>query len=622
MTRPTTPKLKPTFTLLIANSETTQLSPEAKLSSQVNLSLSQFLDQVVKLLPRLVKDSPLFYGAGAESHTNLVLLSATDSPLVGKLHALSSQDGLTLRSIVIQRPPHNVESHQPDERISLETEELDPATLTQLKTIQEDALRAFSDMLLWVGSPLDEHTGTSSPNDLLVDCILDSKPIIHLSTEGQLRVLDYLRMDEPERMLLKTRKISGEHLLSLFKPIDDLLIHRELQFIVNPALKLARRTPRSAEHQLYDYFSEKQPRLTTQWLAGRLDKVFQSIICLRGLMKSLFQGVGQPWYGVDASRASIRDREHPMEPEELRENFAWSDTLANVYAGIRRDTTWTLYLLSSLAVFAAVAGALHLWPYRDWFWPTAELIIVLLIVVIYVWASRRDLHGRWLFHRFLAEQIRYTRYGYPMLTFQMPLMAPLRLSMQDKNWNPQIRLANPESWILKRILVSAGPPRLYHARNYRPTQLTASLSRYVGHVINDQRLYHAKTHQTMHKMEHRLHTFTKLGFIVTALAVAAHFYVHAPWLLIFTAALPSLAAAIHGIVTTNEMGRVADLSKHTGQKLQYLQQSLARLENLQGNQTRTWLELREITHQSAAIMSNVNQQWQELIQHHETALPA
>jgi hypothetical protein len=621
VTRATTPKLKPTFTILIANSQGSQLSSQPDASSQVEDSLSHFLAQVVKVLPRLVNDSPLLYGPGAENHTNLVLLSSTDHSLKETIHVMSSRYGLTHKSIIIQPQSDDFETHDPDEKILLGTKELDPATISQLKSIQEDAFRAFSDMLLWIGGPI-ENPGTSNTNGLLIDCILDSKPIIHLSEEGHLSLLDYLRVDEPERVLLKTRKISSEHLLTLFKPIDDLLIHRELQFIVNPALKLARRTPRSAEHQLYDYFSEKQPRLATQWLAGRLDKVFQSMICLKGLMKSLFQGVGQPWYGVDASRASIRDREHPMEPEELRENFAWSDTLANVYAGIRRDTTWTLYLLSSLAVFAAVAGTLRLWPYWDWFWPTAELIIVLLILVVYVWASGRDLHGRWLFHRFLAEQIRYTRYGYPMLTFQMPLMAPLRLSVPDKNRNSQIRLANPESWILKRILVSAGPPRLYHEKNYRPIQLIDSMNRYVSHVINDQRVYHAKTHQTMHKMEHRLHTLTKLGFIVTALAVAAHFYVHAPWLLIFTAALPSLAAAIHGIVTTNEMGRVADLSKRTGQKLHHLQQSLARIENPQGCQTRTWLELREITHQSASVMSNVNQQWQELIQHHETSLPA
>jgi len=583
--------------------------------------LDRLIEQVIKLLPNLVSTAPLFYGTSAEDHTQLVLLSTGDSAIMGKLQSLSFEHDLPIRSILTCTSDVRMRSDPKVAGIWLESESHDSVMETQFIAIRNEALRAFSDLLLWIGPLVEDDAVSISPIDLLVDSILDGKPIIHLAVDGQLRVLDYRLVDEPERMLLQTRKVTDEYLARLFKPIDDTLLLGELGFIVNPVSQMNRRKAKIAEHKIHEYFSENSPRPVTQWLAGRFDKVLQSIICLKGLIPALFKGLAEPWYGVDVTEHIIQDGEHPMEPEELRTRFVWSDSLANVFSGIRRDSTWALYLLSSLAVFSAVAVALHLWPYWEWFWPTAELITVILIVSIYAWVSRKDLHGRWLFHRFLAEQIRYTRYGYPLLTYQMPLLAPLRMAIPGKHATTQVSLTNPESWILKRVLVSAGPPRMQHAMIYQPTDLTEPLSLYVGHVIEDQRHYHAKTHHTMHSMEHRLHNLTKLGFIVTAVAVVAHFYIHAAWLLIFTAALPSLAAAIHGIVTTHEMGRVADLSKRTDQKLHHLQQRLVRLKNLPDNQARTWLQLREVTHESALVMSNVNQQWQELIQHHETSLP-
>jgi hypothetical protein len=618
----TAPKLKPTFGLLIASSENTRFDPRPMQPHPMETELDRFIEQVKKLLPNLVSTAPLFYGTSAEDHTELVLLSTGDSAIMSTLKAPSSKYDLPTKSILTCAPDEGTESNQKAAWIWLESEPHNPSSETQFKTIRNEALRAFSDILLWIGPLAEEDAASISPIDLLVDSILDGKLIIHLAEDGQLRVLDYRLVDEPERILLNTKKVTDEHLVRLFKPMDDALLREELGFIVNPASQMGRRGTQIAERKIHDYFSENSPGPVTQWLAGRFDKVLQSIICLKGFTQALFEGLAEPWYGVDVAGHIIQNGEHPIEPEELRTRFGWSDSLANVYSGIRRDSTWTLYLLSSLAVFSAVAGALHLWPYWEWFWPTAELITVLLIVSIYAWVAREDLHGRWLFHRFLAEQIRYTRYGYPLLTYQMPLLAPLRMAIPGKHGTTQVSLTNPESWILKRVLVGAGPPKMQHAMIYQPTNLTEPLSLYVGHVIEDQRHYHAKTHHTMHSMEHRLHNLTKLGFIVTAVAVVAHFYIHATWLLIFTAALPSLAAAIHGIVTTHEMGRVGDLSKRTDQKLHHLQQRLVRLKKLPDNQARTWLQLREVTHESALVMSNVNQQWQELIQHHETSLPA
>ena len=67
--------------------------------------------------------------------------------------------------------------------------------------------------------------------------------------------------------------------------------------------------------------------------------------------------------------------------QKIRTRFEWSDRIANISAGLYRDVTWLLYILSSLAVFAAVAGAIHLWiGSGSYFWAYVELFSIGLIV--------------------------------------------------------------------------------------------------------------------------------------------------------------------------------------------------------------------------------------------------
>ena len=258
----------------------------------------------------------------------------------------------------------------------------------------------------------------------------------------------------------------------------------------------------------------------------------------------------------------------------------------------------------------------------DWFWPVTELIAIAVLLVSYSMAARLNLHGKWLFHRFIAEQIRYTRLGLPLLTFQEPLLAPLRHTVQMKDGQIQTTLRSAETWLFKRTVVASGLPHLAHKAIYQPDKICHELRDYVVNVITDQCSYHKKTYKTLHTIEHRLHLLTQLVFITTGLAVIGHFVIHAQWLLIFTAALPALAAGIHGIVTMNEMGRVSQMSKHTHHQLIHLLECISRLDALNFDDARFFIQLRNITHEAASVMSNVNRQWQDLIEHQATALPA
>ena len=409
---------------------------------------------------------------------------------------------------------------------------------------------------------------------------------------------------------------------SLFVDYDTRLLKDEIRFIANPlhsvSLKSCREPSLRALHQ---YFSDKEVSKFSQRFAGRLDKAFTGLINFKGLGKALFSSASGSWYGVNVSEDLIAVESHIKEPDNLRERFTWSDQLANVTAGYHRDVTWLLYSLSTLAVFSAVAGVIELGHLPSWFWPITELVSIIAILLSYGLSARLNLHGKWLFHRFIAEQLRYTRLGLPLLTFQEPLLAPFRKVSGDKS-AARISLISAETWLFKRSVVASGLPHLVNNSVYQPDKICKFLNVYVGGVINDQHKYHHDTYKTLHKLEHRLHGLTKWAFVSTGIAVLGHFVIHAQWLLIFTAALPAFAAAIHGIITMNEMGRVSHLSKHTYQQLEHLAESMARLDQLNLDDARYFVQLRNITHESASVMSNVNRQWQDLIEFQSTSLPA
>ena len=58
------------------------------------------------------------------------------------------------------------------------------------------------------------------------------------------------------------------------------------------------------------------------------------------------------------------------------------------------------------------------------------------------------------------------------------------------------------------------------------------------------------------------------------------------------------------------------------QKLKHLLESISRLDTLHFDDPHFFIQLRNITHKSASVMSNVNRQLQDLIEHQATSLPA
>jgi hypothetical protein len=623
MPKITTPKLLPEFVILIAG-------PGFEIGNEDNKIAKELSDLVLGVhdyWTKITQTSQLLYGEDASKRTITRLISGNDTAADNWAVKVATDTGLPLQRVDCENgKASNITTEK-----SLMLCHVDPSDtyLSQARLIQEDTLRTFSDILIWLGDPFESSHSTKSAFRLLGDTILEGKPIVWIHKDSTMSILDYRKLDEPHRLLLNHNDDLLSPITQLFIDFDSKLLQNELSFIVNP-IDARKNTLKHecSERRLHAYFSAKEPTKPNKWFAGKIDRSFSALVRTNGIFKALFKPLSAPWYGVslddiNASKIIVKPESHINEPQGLLERFEWSDQQANVAAGLRRDITWCLYLLSTLAVFSAVAGVIHLWPTNpDWFWPVTELVTIAAILITYGLASKLDLHGKWLFHRFIAEQIRYTRFGFPLVTFQAPLLAPLRQVRSNKHGDLEIYLLAPETWLFKRIIVSAGLPRLNNRSTYQPDKLCKELRNYVVEVIENQLNYHKKTHKDLHKLEHRLHSLMKIGFVLTALAVVGHFIIHAQWLLIFTAALPSLAAAIHGIVTMNEMGRVSHLSQHTIIELQHLLESISRLDFDNTDNARLFIQLRSLTHEAASIMSNGNRQWQDLIQHQETSLPA
>ena len=614
----TAPKLLPEFSLLVAGPG---CSVDTDLSAKFENQLLSLVSAIIVSFKKETASAPLIYGADVSDRTIVRILigNSTQQNAWGCFIA----EKLQLPLQVVQCGTNNSTAFNSaiERKIALNPFVSDGVYLSQELLIQEDSLRAFSDILLWVGDVIDTPSNNRQLK-LLRDTLLEGKLVIWVHEDLSAAIADYRLLDEPHRLLLNNHD-SQFAIKALFVDFDEQLLQEEIQFIANPLHSFnVKSSKESALLALHDYFTDKSASAFSRRFAGRLDKSFTGLTNFKGLFKALFSKTSDSWYGVNVPAELIESENHIKEPHHLWQRFNWSDQLANVAAGYHRDVTWLLYFLSSLAVFSAVTGVIDLGNLPSWFWPVTELIAIIAILISFGLSAKLNLHGKWLFHRFIAEQLRYTRLGLPLLTFQEPLLAPLRKVVMDKGSHIHVTLSSAETWLFKRSVVASGLPHLVSSSPYQPDKIAKELRVYVCGVINDQRNYHQDTYKTLHKLEHRLHGLTKGAFLLTVLAVLGHFVIHAQWLLIFTTALPALAAAIHGIITMNEMGRVSHLSLHTFHQLEHLLESISRLDQLNLDDARYFVQLRHITHESASVMSNVNRQWQDLIEYQATSLPA
>lgn len=378
-------------------------------------------------------------------------------------------------------------------------------------------------------------------------------------------------------------------------------------------------------------------------------------------------------------------------PIDIVENFFKADVDANFNAGKHRSGIWAAYILAAAAVMAAVFGVVFSDETKHAPLPFTiiEFIFLAFIGVVVVRSSYKQYHGNWISRRYLAEQSRYALTGYPLLASGRRLssttwgLQPIAGTEHDNrnsfikvkqvlnqldntvlewfrelartlkgdteeppNTHPDIQSSEPgisinmESWLLQHDYRQQGIPRdKEKGKVYRPVNaVDKNMFKYVENIINGQKNYHKNNVNENEALHARLHMFSYSLFVMTAVAVCAHF-VSSEWhfLLIATAAFPAIGAAIHGISSQLEINRIAAQSHWTLSQLQHLGDALTDLKNtfvLTESETGSentnyrqctweqWLRLRKLTIAASEIMSEENHQWAELLKHNDLDLPA
>ncbi|MBE0493756.1 MAG: hypothetical protein IBX48_05385 [Thiomicrospira sp.] len=469
----------------------------------------------------------------------------------------------------------------------------------------------FADLLI-IYWDSDFDPGQHNDHSQLIGQAAQSrKPVIWLSPDGQMHWLELERLDDATLELLKASDYSSESLVACFKPfkhLDQTPISRFIELLLNPTIQthnpnatiLRELTQTNGHTEFHD--------------TGRLHDV------MTGLLHS---DKKDAWFELKRKFSAYRlPKLWSTTPDEvqpkpgLNEAFAHHDRLAEQAGGLHRSNIWLLYGFAALAVLVAVSAEvwqLHWLAY-------VELALIAMVIYRVWWARKIQLHQKWIRHRYLAEQMRYCIMGYPALAIPKAFLEPV---WQINNQN-QLQLTSAELWLLQRNLIVSGLP-CDDGKIYTPPYHNHVLAEHIQAGVRHQMRYHQRHHHQKHLGHKRLHALAELQFLLTFIAVVMHIYIHANWLLLFTAALPAFAAGLHGILTKLEMERISGQSARLYQQLEHLDLALTRFiqQTPAGDDSwQHWLSLHYLANKSLQTMSDNITQWQHLIKVQQTEIPA
>jgi hypothetical protein len=260
-------------------------------------------------------------------------------------------------------------------------------------------------LVVWDGVSIDDEVVP-----LLLSAALAMKPVIWIDVTGVVRVLQRELLTKAQRHILQCPSPPIQSLVSCFSlPIALQNPLMFLQAISDPATFLD-----SSAHQR-DAIGKSR--------AGTVHKFMMALVQGR-FKKALTAVAASP---ISAYRGPAWDESEGIiaSTPVLDAQFDRADVAASISAGKHRSAAWISSLASTTAVFAAVAGAINLWSsLHGAFWALLELGLVALVVSVLWRAKNMQWHRKWIGNRFVAEQLRYTRMGLPLLAVTKSLSEP------------------------------------------------------------------------------------------------------------------------------------------------------------------------------------------------------
>lgn len=278
--------------------------------------------------------------------------------------------------------------------------------------------------------------------------------------------------------------------------------------------------------------------------------------------------------GVRRLRLSALRTPSPPRPSEASQAalldgaFSWADRLADHYGELYRGSAIFNYVAAAGAVLLALVGILL--PHAKLPLLLGELGVTVALIVNTSLGNRQDWHQRWLDYRYLAETLR------PLRSLKCASIAGrlggTRGQPAAERWM---------DWYAGAIWRAVGlPPSLDE-----PGAVAALGSRILRDDVAPQIAYHRASAHRMHRLDHRLHQFGTVLFVIVGvlgLASLAGYALHAEFdpttgklITVLGAGLPTIGAACFGIRGQLDLVGTAARSEQTAAALEPSARQLA-----------------------------------------------
>ena len=329
----------------------------------------------------------------------------------------------------------------------------------------------------------------------------------------------------------------------------------------------------------------------------------------------------RPYFAPDAWRDLTPDRSID-ERSKISVCFDELDRSALYGSYIHRDFTWLEQLGAAFAVVAAVSG--HLLHNHTLFgiplgraFGFVELATLIIVGMLVIVARMAHLQDRWTACRLGVEQLRIARMSLPLLVLPSALATSDKPQPTSSDTSKQTDFGFTALAHVKRAVRDQGLPR--PAADFLP----ARAADWMHLIVRDQIEYHRRNWQKLEHAERRLRLLTQSIFISAVLAVLAHLYLkmQEEWLLLFTAAAPAIAAALHATGTRLGIVHRVALSSEMDRQLTKIDNELVVRMRPSADDAAAWRELRHLTFEAAKAMGHENTSWHSLVRRYRDDLP-
>lgn len=480
----------------------------------------------------------------------------------------------------------------------------------QIRLIRNELGICFSDLVLL---PTYSEAQKSENEELFAiakEALLFGRFVVFLDPNGTINFLNPKDLPAWEITVLsqgRLDRIFVQRYAKVFSldSINDVLINLDFSTYDRPA---------ESEKELLESPIRK--------LSGRLDAFMSAVYSglkwgdiKKGLKKNPFN----EFYGVSVDDLPEEySKSHPIqEPQLLRKAFTKFDKAANFFSGLYRDINWIVYSLSAFAVFSAIAGAIALGGV-DWVWAITEVFAISSVILLVAFSKKYLVHEQWLSNRFRAESLRYLRVCLPFL-IAPSTMKPMPANIE----NAELDGGLDDLHLIRRLVIDSGVSSPSASGAYVPSEHFDQLLRYAIHILEGQISFHKRTAHRNHEISHNLHHISFLCFVLTGVAILGHFIIHSDYWLLFTAALPALAGAIHGLATQNEFERIGQISIVTYEQLVSSRNALREKRHWDDlDDAQRFLRLQWLIKDAVEVMAGSARSWQDIVVGRATTLPA